>query len=207
MDTSLPDRPGFVGIKTRCEKVARPNVPAPGVRDPSDLAGRQSSKAPPASLPHAEVYTKDTSLRTPPHAASKSLCALLGPLTSGDAGSGDQVLALLIAYIARTSGEPTVAIGYVPGTVGTVVPFIVAVDGAAPFASLVERVAAERCDVEARRPPVPAATPAAAGMDDDDATEREGGMHPPSSPRGTPNTPKRLRRRPSWGSSLTNTAT
>ena len=127
-----PDVPGTVDIETRHEEAPMPNVATPDARAPSDPIATQTSKvAPtavaPARFPHAEVYTRGARLITPPHVISKSLCALLGPLATGGSRIVDHVLALLIAYIARTSGEPTVAIGYVPERLGKVVPFTVAV--------------------------------------------------------------------------------
>jgi amino acid adenylation domain-containing protein len=118
----------------------------------------------PAVLPHAEVYGNQGSQHTPPHVTSRQLGALLGPLATGDSPTPDIVLALIIAYIARTSGEPVVGIGYVDTILGKVVPFIVRVDGTAPFARLVRQVAAERRGVNAGRP----LNVAAADMGDDE---------------------------------------
>ncbi len=98
----------------------------------------------PSVLPHAEVYRNRAALNTPPHVTSTALHALLGPLAADDGSVQDTVAALIIAYTARTSGEPMVAIGHVDGLSGRVVPLVVTVDDSASFASLVKRVAVAR---------------------------------------------------------------
>lgn len=107
----------------------------------------------PTALPHAEVYGAQAGPYTAPHVASRQLGALLGPLAAGDSPTPDTVLALVLAYIARTSGEAVVAIGFVDPILGKVVPLVATVDDSAPFASLVKRIAAERRDAVTRRPP------------------------------------------------------
>lgn len=132
----------------------------------------------PAVLPHAEVYRSHTRADMPPHVLSTPLGTLLGALAANGIPVQDTVIALIIAYTARTSGEPVVGIGHVDGPSGKVVPLVVAVDGSKPFAELVERVAVARRRLAAGQTEAPGAPGFAWGLGDGTAVQA-GWMQPP----------------------------
>ncbi len=103
----------------------------------------------PAVLPQAEVYRNPAGPITAPHVVSTTLDALLGPLAADGSPVLDTVVALVMAYAARTSGEAVVGIGYVAEPFGMVVPLAVAVDDTASFSGLARRIAVARQNAEA----------------------------------------------------------
>lgn len=133
-----------------------------------------SGVAAPSVLPHADVYRSGHGRDIPRWVTVTGLDAALGPLGIDDDRAPDLFLALLVAYIARTSSEEAVAIGYVSGIVREIVPLGVAVNDAEPFSSLVDRVSAARREIETESP----FGTGGADLADDDLSPRQAWAQP-----------------------------